>query len=166
MRRTLSLSVIAVTLSVALFYRSTPANAGVEWCIFDPLLTVNGQQIHLTIGVLTDNPSTVIASGLLVSVPENARVTLEGANTGRPIGRFNTYVGLVRTPATSGPVHVTAVSTVVATSAVPVELIASTGLDGTGTVIRREVGTSTVYVPGTLPSSLPTVSIDFTVPAR
>jgi hypothetical protein len=123
MRRVGLIAAVALLLIASGARSARTASAGVAWCYDDPVLVINGQVVHITIGVEADR-SAVTSSLLTVTVPANVDAHLSGVNNGgAAIGKLNTVVALVPGPAVTGasiPVMVSA--TVNATSSFPVSL--------------------------------------------
>lgn len=115
----------AMLLGSAAFQQLGYAAAEEFWCFDDPTIHVNGQVVHVTVAVPQDSKRSVQDVRLVVTLPENVEVKLDGP-AGRPAGPLHTITTIVRSGSYngSGAVPMTATATVDAPSSTAARLIA------------------------------------------
>lgn len=116
MTKFLWMTVMALTLViVATVQQPSRASAEVTLCITDPTLVVNGEAVHIEVGVPKNQVKSVTGVTLIVEVPAGVRASLSGTHAARGIGRLGIKAELSFVPSAydgAGPVPVNVTATV------------------------------------------------------
>jgi hypothetical protein len=115
----------AMLLGSAAFQQLGHASAQTGWCFDDPTIHINGQTVHVTVAVPMSSKKSVQDVRLVVVLPENVDVKLDGP-AGRPNGPLNTITTIVRSGSYdgTGAVPMTAYAVVEAPTSTLARLIA------------------------------------------
>ncbi len=90
--RALALALVGVVAGIGLVHLAPPAVHADDWCVFDPVVSINGQQMHILVGVegASSDVANVVAT-TVVTVPAGVSASIMDLPTTGPFAETITF---------------------------------------------------------------------------